>query len=130
MSFLSLSPPWLFDFSLNRGQEMLAGALIPFTLLAGYEIWAIVKDQISQEYLDFSRRSITAATAEEGQASGMQNVFGLKVLANTLGLVGIMIIALGLLAEEAKGLVLSMGAVIILLSIRIHPQLRLQPKSR
>ena len=127
--FFKFFTPFLFDFSLSRGQEMLAGAVIPFVLLAGYEIWAISRDKISQEYLDFSRRKMVPVSAEEMLTSGSQNLFGLKVLANTLGVVGVLIVVLGVAAQEAKGLVIFMGLIVLLLSIKIHPRLKLLPKS-
>ena len=81
---------------------MLAGALIPFALLAGYEVWAMVRDQSSEEYVVFSQRTIVEASEEEHQASGQQNSFGLKVLAISLGVVGLMILILGLMSPKPK----------------------------
>lgn len=118
--------PWLFDVSLDRAGEMLAGALIPFALLAAYEVWAIWKDQISQEYITFSNREIVQTTVAEDQAAGQQNTFGMKVLSITLALVGLLIVVLGLLAEEATSLVIGMGIVILLLAWRLNPHLSLK----
>lgn len=113
--------PWLFDLKLDRAGEMLAGALIPFALLAAYEVWAIWKDQISQEYITFSNREIVKATVAEDEAAGQQNNFGMKVLSITLALVGLLIVVLGLLAEEATSLVIGMGIIILLLAWRLNP---------
>ncbi len=118
--------PWLFDVSLDRAEEMLAGALIPFALLAAYEGWASWKGQISSEYITFSNREIVQATAAEDQAAGQQNSFGMKVLSITLALVGLLIVVLGLLAEEATSLVIGMGMVILLLSWRLNPAFSLK----
>ncbi len=118
--------PWLFDLKLDRAGEMLAGALIPFALLAAYEVWAIWKDQISQEYITFSNRKIVKATVAEDEAAGQQNSFGMKVLSITLALVGLLIVVLGLLAEEATSLVIGMGIVILLLAWRLNPHLSLK----
>lgn len=121
--------PWLFDVSLDRAGEMLAGALIPFALLAAYEVWAIWKDQISQEYIIFSNREIVQTTVAEDQAAGQQNTFGMKVLSITLTLVGLLIVVLGLLAEEATSLVIGMGIVILLLAWRLNPHLSLKMRT-
>ncbi len=118
--------PWLFDLKLDRAEEMLAGALIPFALLAAYEVWAIWKNQISQEYITFSNREIVKATVAEDEAAGQQNSFGMKVLSITLALVGLLIVVLGLLAEEATSLVIGMGIVILLLAWRLNPHLSLK----
>ena len=50
-----------------------------------------------------------------------QNVFGMKVLAVTLMVVGFLVLVLGFLTEEARALVLSVGGTIIFISLLIHP---------
>ena len=97
-------------------------------MLAGYELWAWWKDKISQEYLNFSARQLVPESTEQEQVSGRQNIFGLTVLAITLGLVGLLIIGLGIVAQEAKGLVIIMGTVVVLLSLLLHPRFRMQKK--
>ena len=124
--FFKFFTPWLFDFSLNRAEEMLAGALIPFALLLGYEIWAWWRDKQSEEYLLFARKETIKLTTEEDLASGQQNTFGLKVLSITLGLVGLMMIGLGIYARDARGWVISMGVLIMLLALRLNPHFQLK----
>lgn len=114
--------PWLFDFNLDRAEEMLAGALIPFALLGAYEIWALWKGQLSAEYITFSNREIVQSTAAEDITASQQNSFGMKVLSITLALVGLLIMVLGLLADEATALVMGMGLVVLLLSWRLAPK--------
>lgn len=118
--------PWLFDISLTRAEEMLAGALIPFALLAGYELWAMWKDKISEEHLAFSNRTPTEVSQEEEVSSDKQNLFGMKVLALALGAVGILMLALGIFAPNAKALVMTMGALVILFALRLHPDVSFQ----
>ncbi len=62
---------------------MLAGALILFAMLAGYEWYARYKDQLRADYLAFVSRP-RMASIEGDHSSGVQNIFGLKVLATTL----------------------------------------------
>jgi uncharacterized protein HemX len=105
--------PYTIGLSLDRAQEMLAGALIPFALLAAYELWAYRRDQVSEEYLAFANRKIKLSSTAEEEASGQQNQYGLKVLAIMLGLIGLLMLSLGLIAEEARALVSLMGALLI-----------------
>lgn len=116
--------PYTIGLSLDRAQEMLAGALIPFALLGGYELWAYSRGQTSKEYLAFANRKIKVTTAAEEEASGQQNQYGLKVLAIMLGLIGLLIVGLGLIAEEARLLVMIMGGLLIGLALRMHPNLK------
>ena len=114
--------PYTIGLALNRAEEMLAGALVPFVLLAGYELWARVKDQVSEEYRIFAAREIKVMTEEEHTASGRQNTYGLKVLALMLGLVGVLIIGLVAVAGEETVLVVAMGIILVILSLWMHPQ--------
>ena len=54
-----------------------------------------------------------------------QNVFGMKVLAVTLMVVGFLVLVLGFLTEEARALVLSVGGTIIFISLLIHPSVKI-----
>lgn len=114
--------PAAIGFRLNRAEEMLAGALIPFVLLAGYELWAYTRGKVSRQYLAFAAREITEASKPEIESSGQQNRYGLKVLALMLGIIGLLIMVLGVIAAEARVLVMIMGGLLIGLSLRMHPQ--------
>ncbi len=116
--------PWLFDLSLDRGQEMLAGALVPLILLVGFEMWAKFKGIISEDYLHYIQRAITATSSEEVISSSQQNEFGVKVLANTLLAVGLLMVILGVMSVEGGLLVGVMGAIVILLAVFLHPKIR------
>lgn len=115
--------PYTIGFSLNRAEEMLGGALIPLGLLAVYELWAWLRDHVSEEYRAFSLREIREATEAETEASGKQNLYGLTVLAVALGIVGLMIVALGTVAADAGGLVIGIGLLLLALSFWMHPRL-------
>ncbi|PHN08177.1 sodium:solute symporter family protein [Flavilitoribacter nigricans] len=119
--FFKFITPYTIGLSLDRAQEMLAGALIPFILLAGYELWAYSRGQISADYLAFANRKKTVTTAAEEAASGQQNKYGLKVLAVMLGLIGLLIMGLGAIATDARWLVMLMGACLLALSVWMHP---------
>ena len=119
--------PTMLDFSLNRGQEMLAGALIPFLLLALYEFVLSFKGSTSAQYdayLKTQKTPTTSLGAEQTDGSE-QNTFGLKVLSTTLLVIGAMIVVLGLYSNNAKMLVASIGGVILLLAVYLHPNIKI-----
>jgi len=113
--------------SLSRASEMLLGAILPLAMLLAYEIYAIVTKSVSQEFIDFKQNLvIEKAAAAEKKEKSEQNIFGLKVLAVTLAIVGIIIVVLGGLAESSKGLVISVGGIIFIIATIIHPQLKIK----
>jgi SSS family transporter len=106
--------PYLFNFSLNRAEEMLVGSLLPFLLLGIYELWAIQKDFTSPDYQNYQRQqAITKAQAGLSKdADDVQNTYGLKVLTLALIVVGFIIMTLGFIASDARALMMVMGALV------------------
>ena len=48
--------PYTIGLKLSRAEEMLAGAIIPFALLAAYELWARMQGKTSPEAERFAER--------------------------------------------------------------------------
>lgn len=115
----------IFGESLSRANEMLLGALLPFVLLLGYEIYAYMTNRRCPDvYLAAVNKEFVAPKEQEAT----QNVFGLKVLGVTLSIIGLLIIVLGLMSDNAKLLVASVGAIVLFLATIIHPSLKLNSK--
>lgn len=113
-----------FLCSLTRTEEMLLGTLLPFTLLAIYEIYAKYAGIIaSEDYLIYSNTVIPDLSVSSDVE---QNIFGMKVLANTLYAVGTLIIGLGLMADNANFLIASIGIVVFCVALFIHPSVKLK----
>ena len=105
---------------LSRSNEMLLGALLPLCLLGGYELYAKLQNIISDDYIKYSKR---VKGDEVIEISGTeQNTFGFKVLAITLAVVGALVMILGIISEDSKILVLSVGFIIILIAFCIYPK--------
>lgn len=117
--------PYTIGLTLSRAEEMLAGAIIPFALLAAYELWALMRGMTSREAEQFAERKTIESTEVEKESSGRQNAYGLKVLAVMLGLIGLLIISLGMIASDARLLVILMGTILIGLSLWMHPRVSL-----
>jgi SSS family transporter len=109
--------------ALSRANEMLLGALLPIFMLLAYEFYAISKQKVCAQYIQF-KQEVEAIKEEEQSAD--QNTYGLKVLAVTLAIVGTMIVVLGSLAEEARGLVIVVGMLVMTVAAFIHPAVKLK----
>jgi len=116
--YLKFIHPLLTAISLTRAEEMLAGAVIPFVLLAGYEVWARGKGQLADDYVRYKKgqQHIVGQTAEEDEeetSSEEQNNYGLKVLARTLAVTSLIFVGLALIADgKALWITLSIGIMV------------------
>ncbi len=120
--FLFLAEPLLGN-GLTRGQEMLLGATLPLGLLTLYELYAWSKNKEDTEYapIVFNEEEPLKAIRDNVE----QNSFGAKVLAITMALVGVLVVALGILATRSNTIVMIVGIIIISVSIVVHPSIRL-----
>ena len=109
--FKFVAPPW-FDIALSRPAEMLLGALLPFTLLAIYELYARKTSGISEQYLQYQKAQHDKPLPEE-QGAAEQNKYGIKIMAITLAIISVLIIILGLLSKTAIVLVTVVGVFIL-----------------
>ena len=106
---------------LSRADEMLLGTLSPFILLALYETYARNKGIIQSE--DFIHYKNIQTLDLSADADVAQNVFGMKVLGNTLSAVGLLIAILGVISESFQGLIIAIGSIIIGVALFIHPKI-------
>ena len=110
----------LLETPLSRANEMLLGALLPLSLLLGYELYAKFQNTISEDYIKYSKLSRENEVLETSGAE--QNTFGFKVLAITLAVVALLVMVLGLISEDSKMLVLAIGAIIMIIAFCIYPK--------
>ena len=110
----------LLETPLSRANEMLLGALLPLSLLLGYELYAKFQNIISEDYIKYSKLSRENEVLETSGAE--QNTFGFKVLAITLAVVALLVMVLGLISEDSKMLVLAIGAIIMIIAFCIYPK--------
>ncbi|MEH6682014.1 MAG: sodium transporter [Sediminicola sp.] len=123
---LALNIGVLVFYPLNRANEMLLGALLPFVFLMGHEIYLILrkKERISIEYLRF-RDGLLSDPLPMNEDS-LQNSFGLKVLSLTLAVVGTLIIGLGFISSGHIYLITTIGLLILTVALGIHPSIKLK----
>ena len=126
IGFNFLSEP-IFGAPLSRANEMLLGSLLPLFMLGAYEMYAKFQNVVSEDYIKYSK---LIKKEEIDETSGTeQNTFGFKVLANTLLAVGGLIILLGVYANQSMLLVMSVGSVVVLISLLIHPSVKFRKTS-
>lgn len=109
--------PLLTGISLSRAEEMLAGAIIPFALLAGYEIWARSRKKVARDYTHYKEEQLRIANQPEEEteeeSSEAQNRYGLRVLARTMAITSMIFIVLALIADKkALWITLIVGVII------------------
>jgi SSS family transporter len=116
--------PALFDFALSRSVEMLAGALIPFVLLVITEIYFKIKKHEPTAYIEYKSaldaRIKMETSSEHSEKS--TNKRGNRIIASGVLAIGILIIGLGLFADDGQFLVLGMGIVISLVAVYMFPK--------
>lgn len=111
-----------FGLALDRSYEMLAGAIIPLALLAIYEIWARITHQKTIDLQHFSP-SLKGDDKEANADASDQNTYGMKVLSITMVIIGLLVLSLSIFSPSDKLLVLSMGGIISIIAILIHPRI-------
>jgi hypothetical protein len=107
--------PFVFGLSLNRTEEMLVGALLPFALLGAYELYARQRSRQSVQYQSYVASRPDATSTEAADATE-QNTYGIRVMAITLTIISVLIITLGLMSGSAVVLVTVVGAIIFLVA--------------
>jgi SSS family solute:Na+ symporter len=116
--FKFVTPTWL-DISLDRPAEMLMGALLPFALLASYELYARRYKGTDKQYLRYELIQHEKPIGQETE-SAAQNTYGIKVMGVTLILIGLLIAVLPLSSGTSVLFVSSVGLCILALGVWLY----------
>ena len=117
--FFKFVTPLLWNFGLDRAEEMILGVGGPILMLLCYELWALWRGKISKSYKHYEKtvaeeKDVTVKLqAKLDKDSLEQNKYGMKVISLALAFTGALIFALGFIAGEAKVLVGSIGILIM-----------------
>ncbi|WP_347840278.1 sodium:solute symporter family protein [uncultured Draconibacterium sp.] len=115
--------PNVFNFSLNRAEEMILGVFVPITILIAFEMWFILKKKNNPDFETYEKLRAAKELAEQDvDVSDVQNRHGRKVIALGILGTGILIAVIGLFAENGKWLVTLAGFMILLIGILIKPK--------
>lgn len=129
-AFFKFAAPLLLDFSLDRATEMLVGAIVPVILMVISEIYLTVKayeDPKLQEFNNWRQQRNQEQEQETTQDTGAENKQSYRVIGAGIGLAGIAIFILGLLATGFDRLVvLSVSSVLIVSGAWIILKIRIK----
>lgn len=112
--------PLLADYKLNRANEMLLGVVLPFVLLALYEIYATYKNAVSREYTEMKAHKaarlaqVITIDEQELQQVKQQNKFGLQVISFSLAFIAILLYILCFFTLKGTSMVAVIATVILL----------------
>jgi len=113
--------PAIFGFGLDRGAEMLVGGLVPIALMSIFEIYFISKNKYDAKYDEYKlwrqerENEVNAELASaDVTVSNSDNKQSYKVIGIGIGLTGIAIFIMGLLANGfSQAVVLALASVLI-----------------
>lgn len=115
----------LFDFSLNRAEEMILGVTFPIVCLIIFEIYYILTKQTSDKYDSYlvwentNHQQVESLSQKELDEAELNNKFSLKVIGIGIMLTGVAVAILGGIADSGKVLIITTGTVFALLGVFI-----------
>jgi Na+/proline symporter len=115
--------PMLFDFSLNRTDEMVLGVAFPILCMIILEAYFVLKQHTSDKYdsykawEDENRENRSLISAQEIQEAKRENRYSLRIIGYGVAFIGLAIFVLGMLAPSYKVFVASTGAGFVLLGL-------------
>nr|WP_233166770.1 sodium:solute symporter family protein [Pedobacter sp. ASV2] len=124
--FFKVISPSLFDLKLSRTMETVLGVGIPIGLLLIFEFYYLSRGFVAEKAVkmeedkhlkikeNFPKDSNSHFAAEK------QNVFGIRVIAISMAVVGLGIVCLGILAGGYSSVIISVGAVIFIAALAIY----------
>lgn len=107
-AFFKFVSPGLLGIALNRAEEMVLGVAGTLALLAGYELWAFLRQRVSTQYQRYAQQQTTRPTETADTSALQQNRYALKVMALSLLAVGLLVVVLGL-KEDGQLITLLVG---------------------
>ncbi|MGJ8679456.1 sodium:solute symporter family protein [Paraglaciecola sp.] len=121
--FFKFVSPVLFDFKLERSPEMLVGVLVPLILLSLFELHFRLAKSHNQQYIDYMNNRIDNSTFEsQDHNDDQQNLYGRKIIAIGIGMIGLFVLGLGWMADYAQGVLAMVGMAILVLALFVKPK--------
>ncbi len=123
--FFKVLAPSLIDLKLSRTVETALGMGIPMVSLLFFEIYYRAKGQLSAKAIAMAQQrleidqAVQVKDVESHLAAEKQNIFGIRVIAISMAVVGLGIIYLGLLATNFVSIIVAVGAIIFISALAI-----------
>jgi SSS family solute:Na+ symporter len=113
--------------------ETIVGVGLPVLLLIAFELYYQLNSIQGPDYMVAAPETPNTQTLAEHTASQQQNVFGVKVIAISMAVIGVGIIALGVLAPSFSGVVIGVGLFILIMAAiiwyKIKPKPAVEPRA-
>ena len=122
--FFKFVLPLINGFNLSREGEMILGVGVPAGIILMIELFLRIKKSPETQYLKYNEFTLNkpvqvVVSTEESEAENNQ---GLKMIAIGILATGLIIAALGAMAENGKGYVLGMSFLLLLIGYKILPK--------
>ena len=114
--FFKVITPSLFHLKFNRTVETIVGVGLPVLLLQAFEFYYKLNSLQGPDYMVAAPETVNTQTVVEHAASQRQNVFGVKVIAISMAVIGLGIITLGILATSFSQVVIGVGLFILIMA--------------
>jgi len=125
--FFKVITPVMFELKLSRTLETILGVGLPVLLLAAYELYCISTKRTGPDFM-VAKAVDQLSSRADSRAAQQQNVFGIKVIAISMAVVGTGIIILGILANSFSQIVIGVGTLILVTAAFIFAGVRKQEK--
>jgi len=123
--FFKFISPEVMNLNLTRGMEMIVGASLPAFLLLITEAYLYftksVKTQYRMDYEISKEKCIINPKETKNDQSDQANLYGRKIIATGILVIGFLIVGLSLIADFGQLLISSMGGIICVLALLIWP---------
>lgn len=124
--FFKVISPSLFDLKLSRTMETVLGVGIPIALLLIFEFYYLSRGFVAEKAVKMEEdkhlkiKENFPKDNDSHFAAEKQNVFGIRVIAISMAVVGLGIVCLGILANGYSSVIISVGAVIFIAALAIY----------
>lgn len=124
--FFKVISPSLFGLKLSRTMETVLGVGIPVALLLVFELYYLNRGFVAaravkmEEDKHLQVRENLPKNTDSHFAAEKQNIFGIRVIAISMAVVGLGIICLGILADLYSNVIIGVGAVIFIAALAIY----------
>ncbi|MES2456434.1 MAG: sodium:solute symporter family protein [Bacteroidota bacterium] len=125
--FFKVITPVMFELKLSRTLETILGVGLPVLLLTAYELYCISTKRTGPDFM-VAKAVDQLSSGADSRAAQQQNVFGIKVIAISMAVVGTGIIILGILANSFSQIVIGVGTLILVTAAFIFAGVRKQEK--
>lgn len=122
--FFKVIAPEVIDLKLTRTMETVLGMGIPMLILLIFEVLYASRGFVSSRAIEMKNalaltKQVEAFDQEEAIAAEKQNIFGVRVIAISMAVVGAGIVYLGLVAPSFSTTIATVGALILVAAAAI-----------